>query len=40
MKRRAAMMCATLDIQSNCGTGTTVSLLFNPRAENRKARLI
>ena len=40
MKRRASMIGATLEIQSHCGTGTTVSLVFSPRAESRDARLI
>jgi signal transduction histidine kinase len=40
MKRRAAVIGATLDVQSQCGAGTTVSLVFDPRAERRDARLI
>jgi signal transduction histidine kinase len=40
MKRRASMIDATLDIHSHYGAGTTVALVFNPRAESRAAQSI
>jgi signal transduction histidine kinase len=40
MRRRASVIGATLDIHSHGGTGTTVSLVFDPRAESFDAASI
>jgi ligand-binding sensor domain-containing protein/signal transduction histidine kinase len=39
MRRRASMISATLDIRSRGRTGTTVILVFDPRAESRVASI-
>jgi signal transduction histidine kinase len=36
MRRRAAEIGATLDVHSSAGHGTSVALLFNPKAEDRR----